>query len=183
MQPEAQAAPETRYLFADTMYADAAIRVLQSDYRRNCNEKQKGEAYYRFINWVRKPNEVFVYTLYAYADLDLPKKFNCIFYCDNPRYYVLTDYQLTQSVLNGWFPYDGIGHGHKHICVFSFEGEVPGILNLLYQENGQFTDPPKSRHLLGFCDVRDLPAITARKEKDAQLKQQYGANWMDYYDQ
>ncbi|MBO2010426.1 hypothetical protein [Hymenobacter negativus] len=186
MQTESQAPPETRYLFAYSVFEYAAIQVLQADCVRNCKDRQKGEAYHKFIKWLPKPNELLVSTLYAYADLSLPKRFNCIFHCANPRdYYVLMNYELTQSVLNGWFPIESIEHGHRHFCVFCFEGEVPAIFNLLCKEDGRFLEPPewKWRAKLGFCNVHDLPAITARWEKDTRLKEKYGNDWVNNYDE
>lgn len=104
MRTEEQCIPSERFLFADEYFSDKAVAIWQSECIKRCKDKQKEEAYERYINWVRKENEIAVFTLYAYADFDIPKKFDIIFYLDNPSEFLKIDYELTQSIHEAWFP-------------------------------------------------------------------------------
>jgi len=194
MQTEAECPARARYLHADELYTDGALQLLRAGCIRRYQKREKDaasetfvhwtrQAYNTFVQWTRQPNEVVVYTWYAYADLALPKRFDCIFHVDNPREHLLVSYLLTQSVidLGGGFPISSVEHGHKHICVLTFEQEVPAIFQLLHRLEGNVsTMPLRGAFQLGFCQVADLPAITAARERTARLRAQYGANWWKY---
>ena len=182
MRTEAESPADARYLYTDEFYSDTALKVMQADCVHRYQHWGKDAAYSTFVHWARQPNEVAVFTWHAYADLALPKQFNCIFHVDNPREFLLISYTLTQSIilLGGGLPIGRIEHGHKHICVITFAQEVPAIFNLLHKEDGSFRTPPEGRKRLGFCAATDLPAITAEEERIAQLRTQYGAQWWKY---
>src|SRR5690606_22868204 len=148
-----------------------------------CRHRQKGAAYERDINWIRNENEIAVFTLYAYADFDIPKKFDIIFHLDNPKEFLKVDYQLTQSIHNAWFPLETVEDGHKHLCVFSFKEFLPRILDTLHREDTRFSTAPKGQKSLGFCNSKDFEAIKERIEKMLELKALYGANWLAYDDE
>lgn len=165
MRSENECEPHQRYLFAGACFSDKAIAAWQAECMERCRHRQKGGAYDRYINWTRKENEIAVFTLYAYADFDIPKKFDLIFHLDNPKEFLKVNYQLTQSIHEAWFPIDEVGHGHKHLCVFSFEGALPGILNTLHKEDTRFSTAPGGQKSLGFCNSKDFEAIKERIEK------------------
>jgi hypothetical protein len=179
--PEKQT-PDGRYLRADEYYSDDAIKTLQADCVRQHQNREKGAAYERFVNWTRQVNEMLVFTGNAYADLVIPHRFDCIFRLANPREHVLTGYELTQSmlVLGRIGTFDSVEHGHKHLCVLTFEQGIPAILELLHQEDGTYCTPHTDREVLGLCMACDLPAITERHEKVEQLRAQYGAKWWEH---
>lgn len=135
------------------------------------------------MDWTRQPNEVVVFTWHAYADLALPKQFDCVFHVDNPQEFLVASYMLTQSVINlaGGLPINRIEHGHKHSCVLTFDQEVPAVFQLLHQTDGKFSaEPPRGAFKLGFCQAADLPAIAAEHERIAKLRAQHGAMWWKF---
>lgn len=182
MQKEAQCPSNARYLFADELFADAAIKIWQQECISRCKGKKVvGEQVYTdYVRWVRRENEVAVFTLYAYADLTIPKKLDCIFQLDNPQNNLRVNYVLTQCIWEAWVPLHGLDHGHKHLCVFEFDQKVPGILNLLHRQEGKFSTVPLKQTKLGFCQSADFPAITEELERINKLKTQYGTKWWEH---
>ncbi|HEX8329161.1 MAG TPA: hypothetical protein VF629_16630 [Hymenobacter sp.] len=171
-----------RYLYTDEYYTNDAIKTFQADCTRQHQGRKKGDGYERFVNWTRQGNELLIFTGRAYADLIVPKKFNGIFRLASPREYQLVNFELTQSILllGGLHPFNSIELGHKHLCVLTFEEEVPALFGRLHKEDGSYRAPIENREQLGFCNARDLPAITERLEKVAQLRSQYGKEWWNY---
>ena len=183
MQTEEQCKPSQRFLFADEYFSDRAIAIWQSECIKRCSDKHKGSAYERFVNWRRKKeNEIAVFTLYAYADLNVPKKFDTIFYHYDPKQFLRIDYELTQSIYEAWLPLDTVENGHKHICVFSFDKTLPDMLNTLHRGETKFSTSRPDQRSLGFCDFKDFEAITKRIEKTLDLRKLYGDKWWEYDD-
>ena len=145
MRTEEQCKPSERYLFADTYFTDNAITLWKTESVKRCIDKPKGDAYKRYVDWQRKDNEIAIFTLNAYADIIIPKKFDIIFQTDDPSNFIKLDYELTQSIHEAWFPVDSMNEGHKHLCIFIFDGIVPDILNLLHKENERFSTLPKNK--------------------------------------
>lgn len=180
MQTEEQCKPNQRFLFAEEYLSDKAIGIWQTECIKRCKDKPKGQAYEKYINWTRKENEIAVYTLYAYADFDIPKKFDIIFHLDNPRDFIKIDFALTQSIREAWFPLDTVDDGYKHLCVFSFEKNVPEIFNVLHKGDEKFATSPKGQKLLGFCNSKDFDEIKMKIEKTFELKKLYGEKWWEH---
>jgi hypothetical protein len=183
MQTEDNCNPAERFLFAYSFFSDKVIAIWQAESIKRCKDKLRGEAYELYIHWRRQQNEIAVFTLYAYADFAVPKQFDIIFEVDNPAIYVNVPYTLTQSIHEAWFPVSEVGHGHKHLCVFRFSDEVPGILTMLHKEETKFTTMPKEQKRLGFCNSKDFETITRRIEKRLSLQQEYGDQWWEYDDE
>jgi len=162
MQTETQAESYERYLFAYGYFSDELIAAYKEKCMARHEGKPKSEVYQNFINWVRQENEIAVFTLYAYADLQVPKTFDIIFQIDNPENYVKEEYLLTQSIFEAWFPSESIDHGHKHLCILKFNGKIPAIMKLLDVELGQST---LNRNGLGFCSSIDFEKIKQRKKE------------------
>jgi hypothetical protein len=180
MRTEAECPPEARYLYTDELYSDQALHLMQADCVRRYRPWSQDAAYHNFVNWTRQANEAVVFTWHAYADLVLPKQFDCLFHVDSPEKHLLVRYALTQSVINlaGGLPIGRLEHGHKHICVLTFEQEVPAVFQLLHQLAGRTTpEPPGNSFKLGFCQASDLPAIAAEHARVARLRAQHGALW------
>lgn len=182
MKTEANCKPNSRFLFSDELFSDSGIAMLKAECIKRCKDQPKDAAYERFIHWERQPNEVAVFTLYAYADFEIPKKFQVIFHYQNPQNFILTDFELTQCLYEGWWPAGSVDDGHKHLCIFRFENEIPSILNLLFVADGKTNYPPKGNAKLGFCNLADFPSISARLEKQMALRAQYGEKWWEYDD-
>ena len=169
MKTEEQCNPSERFLLAEEYFSDKAISIWQSECIKRCRDKQKEEAYDRFVNWRRRENEVAVFTLYAYADFEIPKKFDILFNLSNPNEFLRVDYQLTQAVFEAWFPMDNINCGHKHLCIFSFEETLPDILSTMHKIDGLFSTAQNDQKKLGFCHSKDFEEIKARIEKGRTL--------------
>jgi hypothetical protein len=182
MLPETKCPSEARYLQSDEYYSVEALKTFQADCMRQYQSKQKSGAYERFLNWECQTNELLIFTWKAYADLVVPRQFDCVFLLTNPKEYITVSYELTQSILSlgGLHPINSVEHGHKHFCVLTFEQEVPAIFRRLHREDGCYCTPLAGREQLGLCMVRDLPAITERLEKVAKLRSQHGNEWWKY---
>ena len=186
MQTEAQCPASARYLDADELYSDATLKLLQAECVQQFQNRPTDAAYHTFVQWTRQANEVAVFTWNAYADLAIPKQFDCVFHVDNPNEHLLIRYELVQSAINlgGFWPINRVEHGHKHLCVFRFEQEVPAVFQLLPNLQGSVPKaPPPGASMLGFCQAADLPAIIAEHGRTAQLRAQYGAQWWKFDEQ
>ncbi|OQP50880.1 hypothetical protein A4H97_03380 [Niastella yeongjuensis] len=160
MRSEEQCKPLERYLYVDSRWSEAAIEIWQKECIKRLATREKDSYYDKFINWKSRENEIAVFTLYAYADFPIPKRFDCIFQIGNPEIYINTEFQLTQSVWEGWFPIGNIDHGHKHLVVLEFVDKVPDIFNSLHLENNRSSTVPKPHLALGLCQFSDLTEIT-----------------------
>jgi hypothetical protein len=165
MNTEKQCKSSGRFLFASECFSDKAIDIWQSECIKRCRDKVKGRAYDRYINWTRQKNEIAVFTLYAYADFSIPKKFDIIFHLDDPSEFLRIDFELTQCIHEAWFPLDRVDAGHKHLCIFSFHASLPDILNTLHTIKKQFSESTKGQKSLGFCNSEDFDAIRRDIEK------------------
>jgi hypothetical protein len=180
MQTEAQCPPNDRFLLADELLTDRAIQFIQAECVRRNRGKEVKAAYQHFMSWVRQGNQVALFTLYAYADLVVPKKYDCLFNYNDPAQFVRVAYELTHSIWEGWLPLDQVEHGHKHICVLTFPNQVPDIVRPLYQEDGDFTNQSFHKFKVGLCDFTDLDAITHALARRAHLKETYGTTWWEH---
>ncbi|GEM_PF-605406 len=165
MLKETHTLPAHRYLVARACFSDKAIPIWQTETIIHCKDRPKEAAYKRYINWTRKENEIAVLTDYAYADFNIPKKFDIIFHLDNPNEFLKIDYQLTQCIHEAWFPVHEVGHGHKHLCVFTFDAGLPEILNTLQQVDGKHIPTFNPQKALGFCNAEDFEAIKRNIEQ------------------
>lgn len=180
MQTEEQCRPSERYLFAEEYFSDRSISIWQKECIKRCKDKPKGAAYEKYINWVRQDNEIAVFTLYAYADFFIPKRFDTIFLTESPDNFIEIEYLLTQSIHEAWLPLDFVDHGHKHLCVFQFEKGIPEILRLLHKSQGKFSTSSKKQTTIGFCNSNDFDEIRARLKRNIELKKQYGDKWCEH---
>ena len=182
MRNEADCKPQERFLFTDELFSDESIAIWKGECisRVQSRNLEKGAAYERFINWNKSKNEVALFTLYAYADLKIPKQFDCIFDLRNPSNFALTRFTLIQSIYEGWYPIDSIEDGHKHLCVFEFDEKLPDILDGLHVAKGKFLRVPKGALKLGICQSTDFNEIRSRQEQMNDLREKHGAEWWKY---
>lgn len=159
MKSEEECKAQEKYLLTDTLFSDESIAIWQNECVQRCKNRDKGEEYEQFINWKRKENEIALFTMYAYADFKIPKKFDCIFELKNSSNFIVTKFNLTQSIWEGWIPWDSIEHGHKHLCVFEFEKEIPEILQKLHVMKNKLSDVPNGALKLGICQMKDFEEI------------------------
>ncbi|MES2773718.1 MAG: hypothetical protein V4722_06015 [Bacteroidota bacterium] len=176
--------PSEKFLQAIFILSDKTITAFKAETVRRCKDKEKGIAYERFLNWTHPEKELAVFTTYAYADFDIPKQFDCIFNYDNAAIYSHTKFTLTQSIYEGWYPLDSIEHGHKHLCILTFEYEIPDILKRLpYETEKHITYKWDEKKVLGLCQMADIQSIIDKQHKDAELRELHGDNWYDFDDQ
>jgi hypothetical protein len=165
MRTEEQTQPSERYLFAEQYFSDKAISIWKAECIKRFKDKAKEETYEQYVNWIRKDNEIAVFTLYAHADFKIPKKFDIVFQVDNPANYIKEEYELTQSIFEAWCPMDNVNHGHKHLCVFKFKNNIPAIFEILHQEDQRFPTITNRSKTLGFCHSNDFEEIKQGRQK------------------
>lgn len=111
-----------------------------------------------FYKWTKSDNEIIAYCGYGYCDTSIPKSFNCLFNTDNPNQPLETKAEVKFSIWNGVLPIDTIDHGHKTICIISFENEVPEMLKTMPNwkglESGNY-----NYNQFGLCDRNDFEQI------------------------
>lgn len=166
MRAEIDCEPEGKYLSTNRVISDSVIEIIKNICitRYDPENKKLGnaEAHNRFINWHRKDNEIALYTSYAYADFQVPKEFNCIFEQENPNNFVITNFKLTQSILEAICPMDSIEDGFRHVVILEFEEAIPKIMELLYVAEEGSVNPPRESTILGICQSADFEAIKTR---------------------
>ena len=179
MQTEEECKPQNRFLFTDIIFSDEKIEIWKGECVSRVNSKklEKSEAFNKFVNWEKSDKEIALFTLYAYADFKIPKLFNCIFELNNPDNVIFTNFHLTQSIYEGWYPINNIEDGHKHLCVFDFEDEIPQIINMLHIGKGKFSDVPKDAVTLGICNQSDFEEIRKRQVYVNELRSKHGLEW------
>ena len=165
MRIELECPVEERYLFADELFSDELTFFWQNESTKRLREELKGTEYKKYINWKRKENQLALFTMYAYADLAVPKKFDCIFEIKKPSNFVNTKFTLVQAILEAWFPMSVLDHGHKHLCIFEFEDEIPKIIDKLHVLKGKVSTLPRGASWLGICQMKDYEEIKKAREK------------------
>ncbi len=180
MRTEKECNSAHRFLFTDELLSDEQIGYVKEDVIKRYNNEVKDKYYKKFINWQRKKNEIVLYTLYAYADLKLPKTFDCLFNLNNPKEYSDCKFKLTQSLYEGSYPVESIEDGHKHICVFEFDNKIPDILNKLHIAKGKNYELPKNAFMIGICNSVDYISIRKYRENYLMLREKYGNSWWKY---
>src|SRR5687767_14094231 len=109
MRKEEVCKPEERFLFTDEIFSDELVAVVKNGCLQNPRRhRAQGSVDDRFINWTRKDNEIALFTLYAYADLELPKQFDCIFRLDAPSTFIVAKFKLTHSLYEAKYPIDTV---------------------------------------------------------------------------
>jgi len=183
MQTEKDCKPSEKNLQAIIAFSDKAVKIIKDEIIERCKDKEKGIAYEKFLNWTRQENEIAVFTSYAYADFSIPKKFDCIFSYDNPEVYIHIKFILTQSIFEGWYPSDFIDHGHKHLCILTFDNQIPDIFGKLHLENKNYLGLTWDiEKVLGLCQMADIQSIIDRQHKQTKLKKLHGDNWYHFDD-
>lgn len=157
MLNEQECPVDKRYLCSIFFLSDKAISL----WKKNTIEKanRKSLEHQRYMHWTRGENEIAVFSLYAYADLDLNKKFDVVFDIDHPENFVQTSFRIKQSIFNGWFAIDTISHGHKHLLVLEFDNEVPNLIYKLYEADALEVVLPEKYLRLGLCSLESFEQI------------------------
>ena len=171
-----------KYLVTDEIISDETIDIWKMESSSRLKAEQKGELFDKFMNWKRSENERVLFTMYAYADLKIPKKFDCIFNLRKPSEFVLKPFKLTQILYESFLPIDRLEHGHKHTCIFEFDDDVPEMINKLFVSTGKYSNIPKDTFRIGICDSNDFTDIRKFIELKWNLIEKHGSKWLDYLD-
>ena len=91
-------------------------------------DRVKDNGYFEFIDWQRSKNEIAALTMYSFADILLPKRFDTVFQVDKTENYIHTEFIITQAIINGWTPVDQIEKGHKNIVIIHLPNQFPIFL-------------------------------------------------------
>lgn len=181
MLAESKSKIDQRFLTTQCRFGKEAIEIWKGETRLRC--KEQNDSIKKYLNWNETQKEIALFTMYAYADFDIPKRFSCIFDFRNPERFVKTNMTLTQSIYEGWLPVTYIDHGHKHLGIFKFDEEIPEIIYELHQEKKKFSSVPKKSLYLGICQFEDYEPIKKRLITIHDLRKKHGANWSDYYEE
>jgi hypothetical protein len=168
MRSEVDTPIEQRFLMVLGKLSDHMIRQLEQEQMPFWLERarQRGDKgilaqWERFSNRDRTKDHAF-YTLYAYADIPLGRRYDCFF----PKHSgppVPTNCTIEHIIFEGWFPIEEIGHGHKHIVFLRFDGvpseSVPVFAD--WEEVGQ------ADWQFGLCDQATYDARRSSSELPA----------------
>ena len=157
MTTEIEVNPSGSFLLCSYLFTDELIGKVKQDVKTFMFDRVKDNVYFEFINWQRSKNEIAALTMYSFADILLPKRFDTIFQVDNTENYVHTEFAITQAIINGWTPVGQIEKGHKHIVVIQFAESIPDIFNLL--SNFNVSENVGGQIQLAFCDKVDFDSI------------------------
>ncbi|MEP5338796.1 MAG: hypothetical protein ABJL44_19065 [Algibacter sp.] len=108
-----------------------------------------------FFKRTKSKNEIITYCGYGYCDATIPKKYNCLINSDNLDQPINIKATIKFVIWNGILPIGTIDHGHRTICIISFDGGIPKELNKLPNWN----DLRKGNYeynKFGLCDKKGL---------------------------
>lgn len=161
MQAEKDCPREERYLFTDIRFGTAAL----NHWKGVCKKQiQKGlfdqtDLTQKYLDWEASDKEVALFTNYAYADLQIPKSFSCLFELKNPERMLKAEMLLKQSIFEAWYPVDFLDQGHKHLGIFQFQDQIPSIIfEIEKTEEGVLSQVPGGK-TIGICQWEDYPFI------------------------
>ncbi len=75
-----------------------------------------------------RSGETAIFTLYAYADISLGRRYETLWLRHNPSELLAADCVIEHILFEGWFPAPMIEHGHKHILFVRMAENVAGRL-------------------------------------------------------
>ena len=162
-----------RYLVANFRLSPKVLNLWKKNHWISPQQNELDrELLARYLAWSQSEFELALFTMYAYADFQIPKRFNCIFDLDDCKRYAQVEMNLIQSIYEGMLPIACIEDGHKHLAIFRFEREVPDLIRELYYVNEEKFDLPREHLRLGICQLKDLSAI--KMERERQEKEEDG---------
>lgn len=184
MLPENKSSPASRFLHVDSIFSNVSVARLRETVISRWQEKYDAykPAFEQFLQWKPADNEVVVFTMYAYADIELPKQFDCIFELENPTNVVQADLTIPLAVYEGWLPMLGIEHGCKHACILRFKHQVPSLLDLLPEEEQHRHNYRLKPKMLGICNYQNYEEIAREFQRQLKLKELYGTDWLEHLD-
>ena len=137
-----------KYLTADERFSIETLNHVKESCSFRLDEKQKGAAYHRFLDWTPSDNEIALFIWYPYETFKIPKAFNCFFNIEKPTEFIVSPATIIQSVHECWLPIESVDVGYKHLCVFRFEETIPSIVEQLFTTKWRKQAPPSHTFLL-----------------------------------
>ena len=133
MRSEADTPTDQRFLMLMGRLSPAMIKELEDQIipehikrlTQNGLMTRELEKSLREYNSRDRSRDAAFYTLYAYADIPLGRRYDSIWSRQNPEAYAKVDCRIEHALIEGWFPADVVDHGHKHVLFLRFAGEVP----------------------------------------------------------
>ena len=159
---ESECNSDEKFLIIEAVFSKEAIKASQEKSQQKVPKKLRSSYYYQFLNWKKNKDEAALFTAYAYAYMDLPIEYDCLFQVQNPEDHILTPMLVSQSIWEGYYPIGQIEDGHKHLCVFSFLNGIPAVIHELHVVYDDFASFPVNSLTLGACKYQDYKSI---KEK------------------
>ena len=147
----------------------------------NSNKLTKDRLVNNLLNWQETEREIGFYSDLAYADLEVPKKFNCIFDYQNPEINVEVKMILTQSIFSSLYPINMIEHVHRHLIILKFDDKIPELISNLCLVQKNMLELPKDYPMLGICQIEDFKFIKNNLVSIKKLKQRHGGKWYNYH--
>lgn len=166
MKYELDINPRKRYLIASDVIADNTIKPWKNHCIRVSMGKKRDQYYQKFIRWRKKKNELVMATESPYADLDIPKTFNCVFNLYNPSNFIKIPISMIHAICDGWLPKGQLVYGHKHIVVFRFQNAIPKVVHKLKNGDTIKRGPKEQKIKLGFCQYEDFKYISDKLDDD-----------------
>lgn len=117
-----------------------------------------------FFTWRKAENELVVYCGYGYCDTPIPKSYNRLIISDDAENSIITQATVQHVIWNGILPLHMIEHGHKIICIISFDEGIPNELNSLTDWE-DFQHGTYQYDKFGLCDNNDAEAIMRKKRR------------------
>lgn len=175
---------DQRFLLANIIISDEDLDILKNETLiRYKNRPASFEKEYldKYLQWSKQANQIALFTLYTYAELEIPIHFNCLFNFNNPNEFSVSEFIVTQSIFEGFYPINKIERGCKHLLVCEFsENTIPEIINKLSISKYKSSEVPQNQFDLGICNYSDFRLITERINYRKALKEKYGNKWMEY---
>jgi len=169
MQAEADTPLADRWLMIVGKLSDAMIREMEQrrmPRRRKRCDSCALDVREHFRNRDRAKDWA-LYTLYAYADIPLGRRYNCLFHvgdrvdrCTDP---VPIDCSIEHAVLvigGAMIPVPQLEHGHKHILFLSVRDSIPSCI----PEFERWDDMGEADCLFGLGDRTVFKARQAKGE-------------------
>ncbi len=144
MRSEADTPVEQRFLMVLGRLSEGMVRQLEEEEMPLWLERARGRGedsnlapWERFSKRDRSQDHAF-YTLYAYADIPLGRRYDCVFQRDGGPA-IRVSCRVDHAVFEGGFPTDQVEHGHKHVVFLSFDGPLPKCIPTFqrWEEVGQ----------------------------------------------
>lgn len=151
-----------------------AIQLMSADAIQRCKEatqrlldrmainspSQPSTQVLEFLNWEPQQNQFALLTSYAYADLQIPCQFDCLFDVRDPHNSESCELTIIQSVFEGYYPIKGIEHGHKHLLICRSEnGTLPHLIQKLLVATDLGYEATPNSFRMGICLLSDYPMI------------------------